>query len=229
MDNSSVGVVVPTLNEAKNIAEVICRLRIAGYSNILVIDGQSTDNTIEVAAKHGAKVALQKGRGKGNAIRQVLNDEYFDSDVLVLMDADGSMSPQEIPIFLEALSLGADVVKGSRFLKGGYTDDMSPLRRFGNKLMVMAVNLLWSADYTDLCYGFAAFSKRSIQLLSPFLESKNFEIETEIFIRALQLGLVVREVPSREQKRRNGKSNLNAFRDGFKIFGTIAKHAFRSQ
>jgi glycosyltransferase involved in cell wall biosynthesis len=217
-----VGVVIPTLNEEKNIEEVIFDLKNLGYCKILVIDGMSKDETVMVAARNGAKAILQNGRGKGNAIRQVFGNGYLDADVVVMMDADGSMDPKEIPDFVEALSSGADVVKGSRFLKGGYSYDMSALRRIGNRLMVTVANLLWSANYTDLCYGFAAFNRRAVEKMGPLLKSENFEIETEIFLKALNLGLVVKEVPSTEFKRKNGKSNLNSFRDGFKILKTIA-------
>ena len=89
--------------------------------------------------------------------------------------------------------------------------------------MVTVVNLLWSAKYTDLCYGFAAFNKRAIEKLVPQLKSQNFEIETEIFLKALDLGLVVKEVPSTEFIRKNGESNLNSFRDGFKILMKIVE------
>jgi glycosyltransferase involved in cell wall biosynthesis len=224
----NVGIVIPTLNEEKNIHEVLSKSNEIGYNKILVIDGNSKDKTINVAAKGGAKVVLQLGLGKGDAIRQVLNNRYIDVDAIVLMDADGSMDPSEIPSFIEALNSGADVVKGSRFLKGGRTYDMDGFRRFGNLMMMFAINLLWSAKYTDLCYGYAAFSKRAIEKLAPVLKSDGFEIETEIFIKAIDLGLVVKEVPSIEYARKNGNSNLHAFRDGLKIFKTILREFFRS-
>src|SRR5208337_4837590 len=123
----------------------------------------------------------------------------------------GSMSPEEVPRFVEALLKGADVVKGSRFIDGGGTYDMTATRRIGNTLMALAVNILFGAKYTDLCYGFVAFNKKAIQKLAPLLESNNFEIETEIFIKAKKLGLKILEVPSVEYMRQNGKSNLNAF------------------
>jgi hypothetical protein len=85
---------------------------------------------------------LQDGRGKGQAVRQVLSHHYPDSDVLVLMDADGSMSAEEAPKFVEALHKGADLVKRSRFMTGGDSYDMTALRRFGNYLMTSTVNLL---------------------------------------------------------------------------------------
>jgi len=217
-----VGVIIPTLNEEKNIEDVLLDLKILGYYNVLVIDGKSKDKTIEIAARNGVEVILQNGNGKGNAIKQTFSEAHRNVDAVVMMDADGSMDPREIRGLVEALKCGADVVKGSRFLKGGGTYDMSPLRRIGNMFMVATVNLLWSAKYTDLCYGFAAFNRRAIEKLGPQLRSENFEIETEIFLKALDLGLVVEEVPSTEFNRRNGKSNLHSFRDGFKIFKTIA-------
>lgn len=224
----NVGIMIPTLNEEKNIHEVLYKSNEIGYNNILVIDGQSIDNTIKVATKGGAKVVLQIGRGKGDAIRQVFNNRYIDYEAIVMMDADGSMDPAEIPAFVEALNSGADIVKGSRFLKGGRTYDMEGLRRCGNSILMSVVNLLWSANYTDLCYGYAVFSKRAVEKLAPVLESEGFEIETELFIKALDLGLVVKEVPSIEYARKNGVSNLHTFKDGFKILKTIFKEFLRS-
>jgi len=217
----NVGIVIPTLNEEKNIGAVLDGLKSLGFDNILVIDGQSKDCTVEAATNNGAKVILQQTKGKGAAIKQVLNNNYLNADAIILMDADGSMSPEEIPALIKTLESGADIVKGSRFLKGGYTQDMSAIRRLGNKLMVTAVNLLWSTKFTDLCYGFIILNKRAIQNLAPVVESQNFEIETEIVIKAVNRGLIVKEVPSVELSRRNGESNLHTFRDGYRIFKTI--------
>jgi glycosyltransferase involved in cell wall biosynthesis len=222
-DNLTVGVLIPARNEEKNIEDVICRLRNLGYDNVLVIDGDSEDATRKVAEKYGAKVIPQNGLGKGNAVRQVLNSGDLDVDILVLMDADGSMAPEEIPAFIRALTSGADLVKGSRFLKGGGTYDMDLLRRIGNGFMMVAVNSLFSTRYTDLCYGFAALNKRAVKALAPLLRSENFELETEIFIKAAEIGLNVREIPSTEFKRKYGASNLNALRDGLIIIGTIMR------
>ena len=226
--NLTIGVVIPARNEEKNIEDVIYRLKNLGYKNVLVIDGKSEDATLEMAEKNGAKVIRQDGLGKGNAVRQVLSNGYIDVDALVLMDADGSMAPEEIPLFIEALNSGADVVKGSRFLKGGQTFDMSLMRRIGNSLLMFCVNFLFSTRYTDLCYGFAVLNKRSIEKIAPLLKSKNFEIEAEIFIKAAELGLIVREVPSTEFKRKFGSSNLNVVKDGLSILGTIVREFVNS-
>ena len=219
----TVGILLPARNEEKNIENVIFRLRNLGYENIIVIDGRSSDATNMTSVKNGAKVILQSGLGKGNAVRQVLSEGYFDVDALVLLDADGSMAPEEIPKFIEALKSGADIVKGSRFMKGGSTYDMNLTRRIGNSLMMFGVNFLFSTKYTDLCYGFAALNRRAIRALAPILKSEHFEIETEIFIKAAEIGLTVKEVPSIEFRRRSGSSNLDAVKDGLSIFFTIFK------
>jgi len=219
--NKRVGIVIPARNEEKNIAGVLARLKKLGYHDILVIDGKSNDRTIEISRKFGAKVVLQNGNGKGDAVRQVFNNGYLDVDVVVLMDADGSMPPDEIPRLVERIDSKVDVVKGSRFVKGGYTYDMSFIRRFGNWVFLSLVNIFWLTHYTDICYGFAAFTKRSIAKMAPELKSSNFEIETEIFIKTKKLGLKVEEVPSTELRRRGGKSNLSIIRDGSRILKTI--------
>jgi len=218
--NSDITVIIPTLNEEENIAQTIRELNQMGYHNILVVDANSTDRTVEIAKESGASVTVQNGMGKGAALRQVFNNG-FAGDVIVTMDADGSTDPREIPQFVEAIDSGADLVKGSRFLLPGYSQDITLVRRIGNRLFLWLVNLLWSANYTDLCYGFEAFRKDALEKLSPFLKSTNFEIETEILIKARKFGLKITEVPSIELRRRHGKSNLSILRDGFRILRTI--------
>jgi len=225
-DNFDVAVIIPTLNEEKTIGEVVLELRKMGYDDILVIDGNSHDRTVEIAKDHGAYVVTQNGRGKGNAVRLGLNHASLNGQNIVMIDADGSMNPKEIPRLIKALHSGADLVKGSRFLPYGYSEDMNLIRKIGNLFFVFLVNCFWSANYTDLCYGFGAFRKSAIDKLGPDLESKHFEIEAEVFIKAKKLGLKVIEIPSVELRRRHGKSNLKAFRDGFCILQTIIREFF---
>ncbi len=192
----SVDVIIPTLNEEQNIANIILDLKRLGFRNILVIDANSRDKTADIARKLGAHVVSQEGRGKGSALRQAFIQEWVDSDVVVMMDADGSMSAREIPRFIRALGSGADVVKGSRFLPCGGSDDLNLIRRIGNRMLLFVVNFLYGTSYTDLCYGFGAFTKSALSKLSPHLSASNFEIETEICIKADKLKLKVVEVPS---------------------------------
>jgi len=219
-------IIIPTLNEEENLRYIIRKLKTYGFNDILIIDGNSTDQTTTIAKNLGVKIILQKGRGKGNAVRQVLNEESKNKEILVFMDADGSMDPEEIPLFIKALDSGADLVKGSRFLSHAQSTDLNPMRTIGNLLLNIVVNLLHSTDYSDVTYGFVAYDKKAIKLMSRVLKSNNFEIETEIFIKAKKLGLKVVEIPSTELKRKNGESKLNSFSDGFKILKMIIKEFF---
>jgi glycosyltransferase involved in cell wall biosynthesis len=221
-------VIIPTLNEERNVADVILKLKDLGFTNILVVDGNSTDRTVAVAGRLGVHVIRQNGKGKGDALRQAFKYYGLNGDPIIIMDADGSMNPDELFSFVKTLNQGADLVKGSRFMRGGFSKDMTLMRRVGNTLFVSLVNLIWSTDYTDLCYGFAAFRREAIEKLYPHLKSKNFEIETEIFIKAKELGLRVVEVPSVELRRRFGKSNLKAYKDGFQILRTVINEFIRS-
>lgn len=219
--NSDVTVIIPTLNEEESIKKVLWELNHLGYHKILIVDGNSRDKTVQVAKEFGANIIVQNGTGKGDALRQAFNHAGLDGDKIVIMDADGSMDAKEISLLINALDSGADMAKGSRFLKYGYSEDMSLIRRIGNKFFLFLVNWFWSTNYTDLCYGFGVFRKDALEKLWPHLKSSNFEIETEIFIKAKELGLNVVEVPSIEFRRRHGKSNLSTFGDGFRILKTI--------
>ena len=225
--NSDVTVVIPTLNEERSIAEVIREIRHLGFHSIVVIDGNSKDETVKIAEEFGVDIIIQNGRGKGTALRQVFNHSGLNGDAIVMMDADGSMNPKEIPGLIMALNSESDLAKGARFLSYGYSEDLNLIRRIGNLFFVLLVNCFWSANYKDLCYGFAAFRKGAIKKLYPHLKSRNFEIEAEIFIKAKKLGLKVIEVPSIELRRKYGKSNLNAFKDGLQIFKTIVREFIR--
>lgn len=217
-----IGIAIPTLNEAENLGLILGKVseHLEHAPELLVIDA-SDDETPLVAAKFGAKVLRQRGQGKGDALLQAFY--ALGSDIVVMMDGDASMRPEEIPRFVEAIISGADVAKGSRFLRHGYSEDLSFIRKIGNLLFVSLVNLLWSAEYTDMCYGFMAFKRSALERLKPYLKSKGFQIETEICIRAKKLGMKVVEVPSVELRRIHGRSKLNGMRDTLRIFGAILR------
>jgi glycosyltransferase involved in cell wall biosynthesis len=223
--DASISVIIPTLNEVNNISEVIYKLKQVGCHDILVVDGNSVDGTAEYARRLGAKVVTQNGRGKGLALRQAFGNGYLDGDIVIIMDADGSMDPEEVPMFVSAIKSGAEVVKGSRFLPKGQSEDMSATRRVGHRLLVGILNFLFLTSYTDLCYGYIAFRRDALRRISSRLTSQNFEIETEVCIKSKELGINVVEVPSFERARRYGESNLNTFRDGFRILAFIIRES----
>lgn len=219
-----ISVVIPTLNEARNLPFVLRRLPPA-VDEVIVVDGRSTDDTIAVAeaCRPGVKIVLQDGRGKGNAL--ACGFRAVTGDITVMLDADGSTDPAEIPRFIDALLRGADVAKGSRFTVGGGSDDMTFLRRLGNRVLTTAVNVIWHVGYTDLCYGYMAFWTQKLR--SVYTECNGFEVETLMNIRTATAGLTVTEVASFEALRRHGSSNLHVGRDGVRVLRTILAELLR--
>ena len=222
-NNSVISVVLATLNEEKGIGPTLEELqKVLDDPLLVVVDGKSVDKTVEIAKNMGADVIMQDGKGKGNAIRYGV--KQATGDIVVMIDADISMDPEEIPGFIEPLLRGYDFVKGSRFLSNAGTMDMSAYRSFGNRVFLFLVNRLFGGKYTDLCYGYNAFWRDTFQTMG--ITSDGFEIETEINIKVLKAGLKVTEVPSYEEPRLNGVSNLRSFRDGMRILRTIFKLRF---
>jgi glycosyltransferase involved in cell wall biosynthesis len=212
--------IIPTLNEEQNIGWVLERLpRLV--DEVVIIDGRSTDRTIEVAltVRPDARVVLERRPGKGAALRAGFRAAR--GEFIVMLDADGSMDPGEIVRFVEALRDGWEFVKGSRFMADGGTVDMTLIRRTGNAGLLQLVNRLYGRRFTDLCYGFCAFRRTALAALE--LTSDGFEIETEIVVRACKAELRIIEVPSFESARRYGVSNLSAWRDGRRVLRTLLR------
>jgi glucosyl-dolichyl phosphate glucuronosyltransferase len=227
-----VSVIVPALNEARNLPHVFARLP-ADVHEVIVVDGHSVDGTPEVARqlRPDVRVVMQTRKGKGNAL--ACGFEAATGDVIAMVDADGSADPGEIPQFVKALTEGADFAKGTRFTDGAGSSDITGLRRMGNRVLSGLVNFFYGTRYSDLCYGFNVFWRRHVPVFgldaaSPppaegngRLWGDGFEVETLINIRVAVAGLTVAEVPSFEHPRIYGVSNLNAFSDGLRVLRTI--------
>ena len=216
----TVSVVIPTLNEAENLPLVLPRLG-PDIHEVIVVDGRSEDGTLEVARRlhPGVRAITQAGKGKGDALRTGF--AVATGDIIVMLDADGSTDPAEIPAFVGVLRSGADFAKGSRFIQGAGTADMTMLRRLGNWVFVVTVRLLFGGRYSDLCYGYNAFWRDVLPALD--LTCDGFEIETLMNIRALRARLKVVEVASYEHDRIHGLSKLHAWSDGWRVLKTILR------
>ncbi len=219
----TVSAIIPTLNEAQNLPHVLNGLP-NGINELIVVDGHSTDDTAAVAQelRPDVRIVLQDRKGKGNAL--ACGFAAARGDIIVMIDADGSTDPTEIPSFIRPLIEGADFVKGSRYMEGGGSADITGMRSLGNRVLGASVNLMFGTSYTDLCYGYSAFWRRVLPQLHVTCDG--FEVETVLNVRAAKAGFNIVEVPSFEQERIHGLSNLNAWRDGKRVLKTILSERF---
>jgi len=230
----SVSVVIPALNEEGNLRYVLERIP-DNVLEVILVDGHSVDDTVAVAVRTLSDIVVvsQARNGKGNALAAgfaACRGEY-----IVMLDADGSMDPTEMGRFVDALDAGADYVKGSRFMAGGGSDDITLVRRWGNRALNGLTNALFRTHYSDLCYGYNAFRRDCLPVFAlpdptdtshPSRWGDGFEVETLLTTRVARTGLTVREVPSFENCRRSGTTNLRTFRDGFRALVTILRERF---
>ncbi len=219
-----ISVVIPARNEAKNLYHVLPYIP-SFVSEVILVDGHSSDDTIEVAQGlyPSIRVIKQTGKGKGDALR--VGFAACTGDIIVMLDADGSADPLEISRFVAALSQDCDFAKGSRFLEGGGSDDISLLRRLGNRGLGLLVNILYQTRFSDLCYGYNAFWKHCLDHVD--VDCDGFEVETLINLRMHKANLKMVEVASFEHSRIHGESNLRTFRDGWRVLQMIVKERMR--
>lgn len=215
----TVTVVIPTLNEARNLPYALWRLP-ACVTEVIVVDGRSSDDTIETARRirPDVRIVLETTKGKGAALRRGFAEAT--ADIIVMLDADGSADGGEIQRFVDVLVAGADFAKGSRFMPGGGSADLTRVRRLGNQALTGLVNLVCQTRFTDLCYGYNAFWRDCLQIVE--VDVTGFEVETRLMMQVASSGLAMVEVPSWEYDRVHGASNLHAVRDGLRVLRSIA-------
>lgn len=223
-----VSVVVPAKNEAPNIREILPYLK--DYYEVIVVVSADDHESAEAArqALPTAKVVFQTRKGKGNAM--ACGFAEVTGDAIVMFDIDGSADPHEIPRFIKALTDGADLAKGSRFCRGGGSDDITVLRTSGNFGLNLLASVLTHRRFSDLCYGYNAFWADQLYMLdlppievddAEMVRGDGFEIEALIIGRFALSSAAITEVPSFEHGRYHGHTNLNTFRDGFRVLRTI--------
>ncbi|MFT4085811.1 MAG: glycosyltransferase family 2 protein [Gordonia sp. (in: high G+C Gram-positive bacteria)] len=234
ISHPNVSVVIPAMNEAENLPHVARRMP-QGIAEIILVDGNSRDRTVDVARElwPDVRVVNQTRKGKGNAL--ACGFLAARGDIIVMVDADGSTDVGEIPTFVDALTAGADFAKGTRFAYRGGSSDITHLRRMGNYALNSIVNSLYDTKFTDLCYGYNAFWRHClphIGLPEPTLEDAQwgdgFEVETLMNIRAARANLKIVEIASFERDRIYGESNLNSLTDGTRVLRTIVAERRRT-
>ncbi|MBN2097984.1 MAG: glycosyltransferase family 2 protein [Dehalococcoidia bacterium] len=216
-----ISVIICTLNEEMNLPHVLPKIP-PWVDEVILVDGHSTDNTISRAREllPAIRVLSQPDKGKGNAMRYGI--QQATGEIVVMLDADGSTDPADIPRFVDPLIEGYDFAKGSRFLEGRPV--MPRLRYVGNKMFASLANLLFCTRYTDMCAGLNAFWRRILPHLDPSCSS--FMDEPTLFVRLKKRGLKVKEVHQLDRGRICGRPNERSFSQGWRILRTIVSERF---
>jgi dolichol-phosphate mannosyltransferase len=222
-NKKTVSVIIPTKNEEGYIKQTI--KGVSPYADeILVIDGHSTDKTVEYAESMGARVIFDNGKGKGAALRLAAQDAK--GDIVVFIDADGSHDPEDIPELLKPILEGkADLVMGSR-MRGGSDELHSSLSEFirlmGSAIITLAINYRFKQQLTDYQNGFRAIKR---EVMNRIETTENiFTIEQEMSIKCLKNRYKVTEVPTHEYRRVYGKSKIKVWKVAWRYVWCLVKN-----
>ena len=223
MDRAAVCVLLPAYDEAETVGDVVTDFRDRGFENVLVIDGGSTDDTREVAAAAGARVVVQSGSGKGQAIREAVR-EYVDAEYVLLADADSTYRAADADAMLEPLFAGeAEHVIGDRFADM-HDEAMTRFNRIGNRVFNGLFSRIHGEEFVDILSGYRAFTRRSFERLT--LTADGFGIETEMSVECARHGIRTAVVPITYLPRPNGSNtNLHPVKDGGIILMAIYRQA----
>ena len=219
-----------TLNEIDGVAQVFPKLPLHAVDEVLVVDGGSTDGTLEFFAARDVRVIRQEGRGRGEAFRIAAREARHDA--LVFFSPDGNEDPDDIPRLVDGLAAGFDMVTASRFMAGGRSEDddrwIFAGRRWGNLVFTWLVNRLWPGRprITDAINGYRAVTRDAFTRLAP--DAAGYAVELQMSIRARRLRRRVLEIPTREGDRvGRGVSKLNAFPVGLAFLGLLVRERLR--
>jgi glycosyltransferase involved in cell wall biosynthesis len=225
IDKDRITVIIPAKNEAATLPSVIDPVK-ALCSELILVDGQSSDETREVAARSGARVLVDNGKGKGAAMRLAAREAT--REVLVFIDADGSHDPNDVPrVAGPVLSGEYDLVIGSR-MRGGSDELHSSFFEFtrllGSELITLVLNYRFGVRLTDYQNGLRAIRRDVMNSLGTTEDI--FTIEEEMSIRCLRRGLRVGEVPAHEYRRKAGRSHIVVWKIGWRWIWCVLKNFF---
>ena len=215
---------IPTLNEIDGVKATLPRIDRGWVDEIIVVDGRSTDGTVEYCKENGYSVYTQKGKGYGAALSEAI--QVAQGSIIVDFYPDGNAVPEQIPELIAKVREGYDLVVGSRYKDGAVSEDDDLLTRVGNWFFTSLVNLLFRASYTDTLVGFRAYRKQSLQTLD--LDARGLDWPCQSSIRFLRQGFKVTEIPASEPKRIGGTRKMKPFRTGWQLLRMILRERLRS-
>ncbi len=220
MNRLRVTVAIPCYNEAPTIAKVVADFRARlPEAEIVVFDNGSTDGSADKARAAGARVVREKRRGKGHVMQAIL--ETVDADACVIVDGDDTYYAEDVDALLApVVEDRADLVVGDRLAQAD-SKALSDLHRFGNRVILAIINLVFRTSFRDVLSGYRVVNRNFIRTVP--LITGGFETETELTLQALEKGMVIQEVPIRYRARPEGShSKLSPFADGYRILITMA-------
>lgn len=215
-----IAVLIPCYNESKSIAKVIHDMKKElPEATIYVYDNNSTDGTDKIAREAGAVVRYEHQQGKGNVIRSMFRD--IDAKCYLMVDGDDTYPAEYAREMCDkVLNEGTDMVVGDRLSSTYFTENKRPFHNFGNSLVRGSINRLFRSNIKDIMTGYRAMSYQFVKTF-PVL-SRNFEIETEMTIHAIDKKMQVDNVIVEYRDRQEGsESKLNTYSDGAKVLKTI--------
>lgn len=220
--NEKIAVFLPCYNEEKTIYDTVKDFqRYLPEAMIIVLDNNSTDRTAEEALKAGAVVVNSPKQGKGYVIRQMFRG--VKADICIVADGDYTYPACYAPKLADGIRNGYDMMIGDRLSKNYYADNKRFGHNFGNWLVCFLINIIYKANVADVMTGYRAFSKNFVKNIS--LESKGFEVETEMTIKAIKNGMSIGAIPIQYRERPEGShSKLSTFKDGAKVLHTVFKY-----
>ena len=212
-------VLIPCYNEAMTIEKVVADFRRElPDATIYVYDNNSTDSTAEIARRAGAIVKREYRQGKGNVVRSMLRD--IDADCYLMVGGDDTYPAESAREMCRLVEDGADMVIGDRLSSTYFTENKRPFHNEGNRLVRFLINRIFHSDIHDIMTGYRALS-RTFAKNFPII-SRNFEIETEMTIHALDKNFLIRELKIDYRDRQEGShSKLNTYLDGMKVVATV--------
>jgi len=208
---------IPTLNEIDGMKVIMPRVKKQWVDEILVLDGGSTDGTVEYAKSKGYRIVMQKSKGITNAYREAI--KIAKGDYIIAFSPDGNSLPEVIPQLVRKIKEGYDMVIASRYMKGAKSQDDDPITALGNFLFTRLINVCFGGKYTDTLVMLRAFRKDIVQKLH--IDVPRAGLEPILSIRCAKLKLAVAEIPGSEPKRIGGKRKMNPLLNGLDILRLI--------
>lgn len=220
-------IVVTTWNEVDGVRRMLPFIRDFDAEEVFAVDGGSTDGTVELLREGGVDVRVQKSPGRGAAIREGVF--MARNEIVLIFSPDGNEDPSDVPKLLDLVEGGADIAVASRFLKDSRNEEDEvafPWRKWANQTFTWIANSLWNRSHrmTDTINGFRAFRRDVFERLG--IDAAGFVIEYQMSIRAMKLGLDIREIPTREGARVGGATKAPSVRTGFVFLGFLAREVW---